>query len=69
MQSAKIDIRQGTILKVIVPVKPLRPMKQQPSMIRVNDFWVHQGDVPGGFDWNRHIDEERELRARQASGA
>ncbi len=47
----------------------LRPVRQEPSMIRVNGFWVHQGVVPGGFDWNRHIDEERELRARQASGA
>ena len=40
-----------------------RPVTK-PTLIKVDGFWVHQGLAPGGFDWNRHIDDEREERNR-----
>ncbi len=46
----------------------LKPVSEKPAMIQENGFWVHQGIAPKGFDWQRHIDEEREQRNRQVSG-
>jgi AbrB family looped-hinge helix DNA binding protein len=46
----------------------LKPARQRPSMVRVNGFWVHQGAVPKGFDWNRFIEEERDDRHRHILG-
>lgn len=46
----------------------LAPATQKPSMIRIRGFWVHQGSAPKGFDWDRHLEEERNRRHRELLG-
>ena len=46
----------------------LRPVEQQPSMVRKNGIWVHLGKVPRGFDWNTVVDGIREQRIKDTSG-
>jgi len=46
----------------------LKPVSQKPSMVREKGFWVHQGVAPQGFDWSRHIEQQREEHNRQVSG-
>ena len=46
----------------------LKPVSDKPAMARENGFWVHQGIAPKGFDWQAHIEQEREERNRQVSG-
>ena len=47
----------------------LRPLEQQPSMIRKNGIWVHLGKVPRDFDWDVAVDAIREERIKDTSGA
>jgi len=46
----------------------LRPIEQQPSMVRKNGIWVHLGKVPRGFDWDVAVDAVREERIKDTSG-
>ena len=47
----------------------LRPVEQQPSMVRKNGIWVHLGKVPRDFDWDVAVDAIREERIKDTSGA
>jgi AbrB family looped-hinge helix DNA binding protein len=47
----------------------LRPLEQQPSMIRKNGVWVHPGKVSRDFDWDVAVDAIREERIMDTSGA
>jgi len=47
----------------------LRPVEQQPSMVRKNGIWVHLGKVPRDFDWDAAVDAIREERIKDTSGA
>ena len=38
--------------------------KDQPSMIKVDGLWVHQGAAKPGVDWERVLAEVREERMR-----
>ena len=42
----------------------LRPMLQQPSMIRVDGLWIHQGAAESGANWERVLDDVREERTQ-----
>ena len=42
----------------------LRPMKQQPSMVKVDGLWIHQGAAEPGANWERVLDELREERTQ-----
>jgi len=47
----------------------LRPVEQQPSMVRKDGIWVHLGKVPRDFDWDVAVDAIREERIKDTSGA
>jgi AbrB family looped-hinge helix DNA binding protein len=66
----RLGLRAGMDLEVIESAGylTLKPVADRPSMVREDGFWVHQGVAPNGFDWKRHIEDERENRHRQASG-
>jgi len=40
----------------------LRPVQQQPSMIKVGGVWVHQGVAEPGTNWETIVDDIREER-------
>jgi hypothetical protein len=40
----------------------IKRMEQQPSMIKVDDLWVHQGTPEPGANWNRVLDDIHEER-------
>jgi len=40
----------------------LRPLENQPSMIKVDGLWVHQGKPEPGTNWGRVVDDVREER-------
>jgi AbrB family looped-hinge helix DNA binding protein len=42
----------------------LRPVEQQPSMIKENGRWVHLGQIDPNYDLNKLIDDVREERIR-----
>lgn len=42
----------------------LRPLSQQPSMVKVEGLWVHQGTAEPGANWNRLLDDIREERTQ-----
>ena len=37
----------------------LRAVQARPSMVRVRGLWVHQGEAPKDFDWERHLEQTR----------
>jgi hypothetical protein len=40
----------------------LRAVEQHPSMIKIDELWVHQGVVQPGANWDRVIQDVREER-------
>ena len=46
----------------------LKPVGQGPSLVKKGSFWVHTGELPPGFDLLKAMDQDREERARKASG-
>lgn len=42
----------------------LRPLSQQPSMVKVDGLWVHQGTSEPGANWDRLLDNIREERTQ-----
>ena len=40
----------------------LRPVKEQPAMVRVGGLWVHRGSPEPGTEWERVVDDVREQR-------
>jgi AbrB family looped-hinge helix DNA binding protein len=42
----------------------LRRRDEQPSMIKIEGLWVHQGKPEAGANWDRVIDDVREERAQ-----
>jgi AbrB family looped-hinge helix DNA binding protein len=43
----------------------LRPLKPQPSMVRVGGLWIHQGVAEPNANWQRVIDDVREERIQE----
>ena len=43
----------------------LRPVRQEPSLVRVGGVLVHQGVAEPGTNWDQIIDDIREERIRQ----
>jgi AbrB family looped-hinge helix DNA binding protein len=66
----RLGLRAGIELEVTESVEglTLKPISDQPSMVKVDGFWVHNGVAPAGFDWSRFTKEERELRNRRVAG-
>ncbi len=66
----RLGLRAGVDLEVEESANglTLRPVAEGPSMVQENGFWVHQGVVPKGFDWNRHAEEERETYHGRVAG-
>ncbi len=66
----RLRLRQGSDLEI--EERPegvlLKPVDQQPSMIKVNGHWVHLGKLPEGFDWDNLIDDMREERIKELLG-
>jgi AbrB family looped-hinge helix DNA binding protein len=42
----------------------LRRCEDQPSMIKVDGLWIHQGTPHSGAGWDRIIDDVRDERAQ-----
>ena len=61
---AGMDLEVGETAEGLV----LRRVPDMPSMAREDGFLVHQGQGPRGFDWDRHIGEQRAERDREISG-
>jgi len=40
----------------------LKPVQQQPSMLKVGGVWVHQGVAESGTNWETIVDDIREER-------
>jgi AbrB family looped-hinge helix DNA binding protein len=40
----------------------LKRVEQQPSMVKVDGLWVHQGTAEPGANWERVLDDVREQR-------
>jgi AbrB family looped-hinge helix DNA binding protein len=66
----RLGLRAGIELEVTESVEglTLKPISDQPSMVKVDGFWVHTGVAPAGFDWIRFAKEERELQNRRPAG-
>jgi AbrB family looped-hinge helix DNA binding protein len=66
----RLGLRAGMELEVSEGAEglTLKPISDQPSMVKVDGFWVHTGVAPAGFDWSRFAEEDRELQNRRASG-
>jgi len=66
----RFRLRQGSDLEI--EERPegvlLKPVEQRPSMVKKNGLWVHLGELPEGYDWDRLIDDEREDRIKYISG-
>jgi len=66
----RFRLRQGSNLEI--EERPegvlLKPVEQRPSMVKKNGLWVHLGELPEGYDWDRLIDDEREDRIKYISG-
>jgi AbrB family looped-hinge helix DNA binding protein len=43
----------------------LRPVRQEPSLVKVAGVLVHQGVVESDVDWDRLIDDVREERIQE----
>lgn len=63
-------LRAGMDLEVMESAEGLllKPVTDKPAMIQINGFWVHQGEAPADFDWDRFLEQQREERIRQLSG-
>jgi len=63
-------LRQGSDLEI--EERPegvlLKPVEQQPSMVKKKGLWVYIGKAPKGFDWDNMVDDEREARIKYLSG-
>jgi AbrB family looped-hinge helix DNA binding protein len=46
----------------------LRPIEHKSSMVQENGIWVHQGQAPGGFNWDTIVEAVREERIKDVSG-
>jgi hypothetical protein len=55
----KID-KTGRILVPRQQGMILRQVSEKPEVMEEDGFLVHQGVAPRGFDWDRHIEEQRE---------
>ena len=66
----RLGLRAGMDIEVAESSEglTLKPAKDRPAMIKVDGFWVHQGEPPKGFDWSRMIEEHREERHRKVLG-
>jgi AbrB family looped-hinge helix DNA binding protein len=66
----RLRLRQGSDLEI--EERPegvlLKPVGQEPSMVKKNGFWVYVGCVPRGFDWDSLIDSDREERIKDLAG-
>lgn len=66
----RLRLRQGSDLEI--EERPegvlLKPVDQQPSVVKKDGHWVYVGSVPRGFDWEKLIDDEREERIKELSG-
>jgi AbrB family looped-hinge helix DNA binding protein len=40
----------------------LKRIQEQPSMVKVNGMWVHQGSAEPGANWDRIVEDAREER-------
>jgi AbrB family looped-hinge helix DNA binding protein len=43
----------------------LRPVQQQPSLVKRDGVLIHRGKLPKGYDWNRLVEDDREERLRK----
>jgi AbrB family looped-hinge helix DNA binding protein len=66
----RFRLRQGSDLEI--EERPegvlLKPVDQQPSIIKKKGVWVYIGRVPKGFDWDNMVDADREERIKDLSG-
>ena len=46
----------------------LKPVRQQPSLVRRNGLLVHSGKLPKGYEWDRLIEDDREDRFKKLAG-
>jgi AbrB family looped-hinge helix DNA binding protein len=46
----------------------LRVASREPSMIKLDGLWVHQGTAEAGANWDRTLEDLREQRAKAVSG-
>jgi AbrB family looped-hinge helix DNA binding protein len=60
----QMGFEPGTELEVVELSEGLllRRVEQQPSMVKVDGLWVHQGIAERGVDWNNLLEDIREER-------
>ena len=60
----RLGLAAGTELEVVEGPQGilLRSRVQQPSMLKVDGAWVHQGTAERGANWERMLDDAREER-------
>jgi AbrB family looped-hinge helix DNA binding protein len=66
----RLRLREGSelILEEHMEGVTLRPVEQKTSMAQENGVWVHQGQAPGGFNWDAIVDVNRDERIKDATG-
>jgi AbrB family looped-hinge helix DNA binding protein len=65
----RLGLRAGMDLDVSETAEgmTLRRVSEKPAVMEEDGFLVHQGVAPRGFDWDRHIEEQREDRHGKVS--
>lgn len=41
------------------------PVQQESALVEEDGILVHTGKLPPGFDWDKFLDDHRELRIRE----
>jgi AbrB family looped-hinge helix DNA binding protein len=46
----------------------LRPAERAPAIVQRDGLWLYVGEVPGDFNWDTAVEDDREHRDREILG-
>ena len=63
---ARMGLKPNSVLELTEQPNGLllRPLRQRPSMTKVDGLWVHCGISEAGANWERALEDAREERAQ-----
>ena len=66
----RLGLHAGSSLEVIESAEGvvLKPVEEEPSMVKEGNTWVFTGKLPPGYDVLRAVEDDREERMRYLAG-
>jgi AbrB family looped-hinge helix DNA binding protein len=66
----RFGLKAGTDLEIEETAEgiTLKPVQQQPSLVKRDGLLVHRGKLPNGYNWNRLLQDYREERLHKLAG-